>query len=60
MYLRSVLLSGSTELFMHGTTKKSAFVFHDESIWKAGSMDKGQKKPAKKLQFTQLAFFHQV
>ena len=48
----------STELFLQDTLERAieklSCVFHDEEIWKIVSIDKGQKKSAKKLQFTQV------
>ena len=50
----SALPSDLTELFPWGilerALEKLCLVLHDKVIWKAVLMDKGQKKPAKKLQ----------
>ena len=52
--LRNTSLSGLTELFPHGAlekmAEKSSQVLHDKAIRKVVMMNKGQKKPAKKLQ----------
>ena len=57
--LRSAPLSNSTEQSPWGAleraSEKSSYVLHDEVICKAVLIDSGQKKPAKRLQFTQSA-----
>ena len=48
-------LSGSTDLFPQDAVERamenSSHVLHDEAIRKVVTMEKGQKKCAKKLQF---------